>query len=196
MAEKSPNETDLRTAANYARKIVKNKLTNYIKSNNRQNLETLLASEVNREIIRNERYFNPFVLAIKSNQLDLFDVFLANGLRLEENTKKKMISHESRDSQLIHDSDMEISDDESKESRSRCSTMTGTSSTILIEAIKCVNLEAVERLIELNVNVNSTNYRQIPLQIAYNVYATRRDKYIMNDVDDNNENEEFDDFQV
>lgn len=192
MAEKSSNEFDLRAAASYARKIVKNNLANYIKSNNRQKLENLLASEVNREIIRNERYFNPFVLAIKSNQLDLFDVFLANGLKLLEENTKKNTNHSDMDS------DMEISrDGDSNESRSQCSTMcTGTSSTILIEAIKCVSLEAVERLIERNVNVNSTNYRQIPLQIAYNVYATRRDKYLMKDVDDNNENDQFDDFQV
>lgn len=50
----------------------------------------------------------------------------------------------------------------------------------LIEAIKCLNVEAVDLLIKLNVNVNSSNYKYVPLQIAYNCYSAEMEKKIIN----------------
>lgn len=195
-------------SANYMRKAVKSRLANYIRSNNREKLSHLLANEANMELLRNERYFNPFVIAIREDRLQMFDVLLASGLELDGvvrrasrngRRKKRKRRHAKRQRSAPNkpkkttssDSDMIISESDAMSlERVPVSPSGGSYSNTLIEAIKCVNLAAVERLIRLTVNVNSTNYRQIPLQIAYNVYSDRRDRYLTGSVDD------FDQYEV
>jgi len=46
----------------------------------------------------------------------------------------------------------------------------------LIEAIKCSDEQALDVILALGVNVNSSDYRrQLPLQVAYNVYSLQRE---------------------
>ena len=169
----------------YMRKVIKSKLTNYIRANNREKVDRLLSNSANLELLRNERYFNPFVVAIKENKLQMFDIMLQHGLEFD---RIELIRDRSKSSLRKRHGKRKLDKLDSSSSDEKGSDLTvdntevkpmknGFYSNTLVEAIKRVNLEAVERLLRLNVNVNSTNYRQIPLQIAYNVYAAKRDKY-------------------
>lgn len=190
--------------ANYHRKVVKTKLANYIRANNKEKLETLLANDSNLKLIKNERYFNPFVIAIRANNLGVFDFLLEKGLALDEEEETTASQQEQQQSGIKRNSSKKtrrkrngkkrkLDSNSSQSSTSSTSSYSEsdeigsrTYSNTLIEAIKCVNLEAVDLLIRLKVNVNSTNYKYIPLQIAYNVYSNERDRYLSGNCEDLN----------
>ena len=109
----------------------------YLKLNDLAKIYEMLDDKATLSTLKQEKTFEPFVLAIKSNNLDLFDLLLAKGFPLSGTDGIKF----------------------SKE---------------LVEAVKLSSYEAVSLLVNLNVNVNSTNYKQIPLQIAYNQYSFGR----------------------
>ena len=151
-------------SSSYMRRVLKNKLTNYIRANNREKVDRLLSNSANLELLRNERYFNPFVVAIKENRLQMFDIMLQHGLEFDRielirdrsksslrkrHGKRKLDKLDSLSSDE-KGSDLTVDNTEAKPMKN------GFYSNTLVEAIKRVNLEAVERLLRLNVNVNST----------------------------------------
>lgn len=157
------------------RKLVKLKMIRFIKQNQRVKLESLLADDVNLNLIKNEKYFNPFVLAIRQNNLNLIEFMMEKGLKLNREEANNAESVDFGPKKRKYDSGSDDSDSVGKSSTNNQQTYPN----VLVEAIKCCNYEAVNLLISLNVNVDSSNYRMIPLQIAYNMYTTERDKYLM-----------------
>jgi hypothetical protein len=124
-----------------------------IESNDLTKLEILLTAETNLQQLQNYKYFDVYVYAIKSNHLNLIKYFNSKGFPINcsfnnTNNNKRKFSDDKKDDILE----------------------TTEYSNALIEAIKCLNIEAVNLLIELNVNLNSTDYKHVPLQIAYNLY--------------------------
>ena len=130
---------------------LKNLIKLSIDSNDLKVLETILNNEENLEQLQNYKYFDVYVYAIKSNQLHLIKYFYSKGFAIncQFSSNKRKYKENADDKE-----DCEV---------------TGYSNA-LIEAIKCWNIDAVKILIEFNVNFNSTDYKHVPLQIAYNLY--------------------------
>lgn len=152
---------------NMQRKELGKLLTNYIQLNDLNKIEELLSAESNFKILKENRFICPFTIAVRTNNLHLFDYFNKKGFKLRGRLKQK--------TQLTSPS----SDCENKQpfssNQQHC-----TYSRALIEAIKCSNTEAVDLLIDLDINVNSNNYKYVPLQIAYNIYSVERDRHLLN----------------
>jgi hypothetical protein len=145
------------------RKQLSRELTYYIQKNDLEKLDKLLAIENNLKNLKENRFIDPFIIAIQSNNLHLFDYFDKKGFKLRGRINK----HNNRTS-----SDTENRQPNASNSITCCKP--------LIEAIKCLNIEAVDLLIKLGVNINSNNYKYVPIQISYNIYSVEKEKFLLN----------------
>ena len=153
-----------------------------IEENDLAILDQLLINETNKRILLQEKHFDPFVIAIKANNLALFEYLYHKGFVLEGssmgsksissfNCKKFKSEEKIKDSPTVDSiNNNNYNNYEKNANRSY--------SNALIEAIKCLNLKAIELLIRLNIDVNSSNYKNVPLQISYNIYSNEREKYL------------------
>lgn len=160
-------ESETNTSAlskNMQRKELGKQLTNYIQLNDLEKIDQLLSIESNFKILKENRYICPFTIAIRTNNLHLFDYFIKKGFKLRGRVKSNKISSSS--------------DCENKQPLNQ--PQHSTYSKALIEAIKFSNVDAVDLLIKLDINVNSNNYKYVPLQIAYNIYSLERDRHLLN----------------
>lgn len=170
---------------NFNRKLVKKEFTLFIQENNLLKLDQLLSDKSKLELLRNEKYLNPFVIAIRSKHLNLFNYLLEKGFVLIQGYKTKSNNQEKRvKKRFLNDSEDFSSSSESD--GEKCSNYPNP----LVEAVKCQNLEAINLLLSLKFDVNSTNYKYIPLQIAYNMHSIERDKFLLN------QDFDFDSYQV
>lgn len=138
------------------RKQVKSQFKSYIETNDIKKLDTLLENKLNFKLLKKERFLDPFVIAIRSNNLSIFNYLNEKGFKLKGSGF--LLKHQTQQQK----------------------TQTSYSFP-LIEAIKCLNLDAVNLLIlDLNIDVNTNNYKYVPLQIAYNLLSCERDKLLIN----------------
>jgi hypothetical protein len=178
------------------RKLIKARFKILIETRNRTELDALLANETTVALLRSERHFDPFVIAIKSGQIDLIAYLIEKGFKLNCNEaktdlapslKKRKLEDISAETETEEDMESDhtvtLSDQAgySNAELSRNSENAGGAcySNPLIEAIKCGNYECVKMLIDLNVSLNSNNYKHVPLQIAYNLYSQERDRFLL-----------------
>jgi hypothetical protein len=138
------------------RRHLKSLFKSYIETNDIEKLDNLLENRLNFKLLKKEKFLDPFVIAIRSNNLDIFNYLNEKGFKLR-GTSLLPLPNQSPKLPI------------------------NSYSFPLIEAIKCLNLDAVVLLISsLNIDVNSTNYKYVPLQVAYNIYTNERDKLILN----------------
>ncbi len=128
---------------------MKNKFKNLIESNNEVGLHDLLQRGDLSPFI-DHKYFNPYTHAIKANHLNLISYLHRQGFHLQ------------RDTSTAPHKKQKINADTNK-------SVPNLYPDTLIEAIKYENSNAVRLLIELKVCLNPPNYKNIPLQIAYNL---------------------------
>ena len=138
-------------------KLLERLVTLHISQNNTTELENLFSIENNVEILLQNRFFDPFVIAIKANQLHFLQYLNKTSFHLKTNDGEH------------------------------------TYCRALIEAIKCSNEEAIDQLINnYNIDVNSSNYKHVPLQIAYNIYSCEKEKsLVITDYDTSNLNKSY-----
>ena len=140
-------------------KVLENLFTGFIYENKVLELEELLAIDQNVAILKQNRFLDPFVIAIKANNLHLIKFFLQYDFPLQTIVTKV----------LSCDDDCKLA---CCSSHSYCRGLT--------TAIRQSNEEALDICIQLNVNVNSNDYKNVPLQIAYNVYSAEREYSLVN----------------
>ena len=159
-------------------KHLKQRIKKAIEINDLDLLNRLFLSDSLKRMVNGDLNFNPFIIAIKANNLRIFDYLETSGILLDgiksdkNNTNKKFKKND------LHHSN------ESGFSLCKQIPKHGYSKT-LIEAIKCINYKAVELLLNLNVYTNSSNYKNVPLQISYDIYSKERDKKLFNQRDSN-----------
>ncbi len=137
------------------RKQIKSQFKSYIETNDITKLDTLLENKLNFKLLKKERFLDPFVIAIRSNNLSIFNYLNEKGFKLKGSGF--LLKHQNKN----HNQ--------------------SSYSFPLIEAIKCLNLDAVNLLIlDLKIDVNTSNYKYVPLQIAYNILSCERDKLLIN----------------
>ena len=197
-------EAGHRSKFEIGRKNLKNLFKKAIEENDLDKLDQILANECNARMLKKEKYLDPYIIAIKSNNLNIFGYLSRKGFTLEgstlgsdcaikANNKKckyetanvsdsveKSVVSLSSSSEGSDDDDENFSSKHSIVSNCKIDSISSTYSNALIEAIKCLNYEAIELLISLNVNTNSSNYKNVPLQIAYNLYSSEKDKLLFN----------------
>jgi hypothetical protein len=78
------------------RKQIKANFKNFIESNNQESLDALLADEFNSNLLKNERFFDPFTIAIRSNRINLIEYLINKGFRLNGGF------NESRNNNSVH----------------------------------------------------------------------------------------------
>lgn len=144
---------------NSQRKQLGKQLTNLIETNDIKKIDELLSVETNIKILRENRFICPYIISIKTNNLHLFDYFNTKGFKLRGKVRKQSQSDNENQKPL---------------------TTSQSYSKALIEAVKCSNIDAVDLLIKLDINVNSSNYKYVPLQIAYNIYSIEKEKQLVN----------------
>lgn len=158
---------DNRDSNENQRKQIKALFKNYIENNDIKKLDDLLDNKCNIKILKKEKFLDPFAIAIRSNNLDIFKYLNEKGFKL-------------KGSNLMGDSNQQLQQQQQHQQTSKAHSYY---SYPLIEAIKCLNLDAVNLLIfDLNIDVNSSNYKYVPLQIAYNIYSSERDKLLLNPI--------------
>ena len=193
------------------RKRLKTEFKKLIEDNNIDKLEYLLSNDFNLKLLKREKYLDPYVVAIKSNNLGIFDYLSKKGFKIKGILARNKLSYSSKKRKLDELNPIErplkksssidlnrYNSDSSAESECNEPQSSSSSSLLdddqnaksslpnysysnaLIEAIKCLNYDATKLLINLNVNVNSSNYKYVPLQIAYNIYSKERDKFLLN----------------
>lgn len=140
-------------------KLLENLFASYISENKLIELESLLSSDQNLAILKQNRFLDPYVIAIKANHLHLIKFFLQYAFPLQSIDTK------------VHDC-TDACKSVNCGSLSYCRALT--------TAIKLSNEAALDILIELKVNVNSSNYRHVPLQIAYNIYSAEKEYSLLN----------------
>ena len=69
------------------RKRLGKKLKNFIERNDIERLEELLSVDKNYDVLKENRFFCPFTIAIKANNLHLFEYFYKKGSQ----TKNKIL---------------------------------------------------------------------------------------------------------
>lgn len=136
---------------------IKNEIKTWIELNDIDKLDEILSNKKTLNELKNHKYFDVYVCAIKLKKLNLIKYFHRKGFELNCVYKLNKRKH---------------TDDESDTPETYV-----TYSNALIEAIKWLDLKAINLLIELNASLNSTDYRHVPLQIAYNLYQ----KYKLNE---------------
>jgi hypothetical protein len=137
---------------------LKNKAKELIEADDEIGLDVLLRDQDNRSDLKSHAYFNPYVYAIKADHCHLIGYLHCRGFDLQRaNTTSNKRQKRNTDDE----------DDRAEQPMRPYPNS-------LVEAIKCENASAVRILVELKVNVNSFDYKQIPLQIAYNLYQKRR----------------------
>lgn len=167
------------------RKWIKNEFTTCIQTNNIESLEGLLSDETRLSLLKREKYLNPFVIAIRSNNLQIFDFLIKNGFKLvnTENLRINNKNQKRKDKRKYDDYDQDSASFKEKSTESDSESdieFTNTLLNPLTEAIKCFNFDAVQLLvIGLGFSVNSNNYKMIPLQVSYNLYSAQRDKLLL-----------------
>lgn len=125
-------------------KALERLVTLHINENNVPELENLLSIETNVQLLIQNRFFDPFVIAIKANQLHFLQFFNKTTFSLKTNDGEH------------------------------------TYCRALIEAIKHSNEEAIDQLVnKFSIDVNSSNYKYVPLQIAYNIYSCEKEKSLV-----------------
>ena len=146
---------------------LKSRIKNLIEKNDVQGIEDILSNDEYLQTLKQLIFFDPFVLSIKFNRIDLIKFFHAKGFQINICFKTNSSENKSRKKRKLNE--------ETKVLHKKYE-ISFAYSNCLIEAIKCQNIAAINTLIDLNVNVNSTDYKQIPIQIAYNFYRTSRKK--------------------
>lgn len=134
-------------------KSLQNHFTSLIIANDQNELEKVLSIKKNNDLLKKNNYFDPFVIAIKANHLHLIKFFNDSNFN------------------LINDKDDQKNEEENKNDHSYCRS--------LIEAIKCSNEAAIDILIELNISMNSSNYKFVPIQVAYNIYSLEKENSLL-----------------
>jgi hypothetical protein len=175
------------------RKLIKSQFKILIETRNWAELDSLLADAANLTLLKSERHFDPFVIAIKCGNIEMIDYLIEKGFKLNSGCANNTLISENK-SDLIsglnkrkideineeenYDSTVIPNEDNLNVELNRAETG-GCYSNPLIEAIKACNYECVRKLIDLNVSLNSNNYKHVPLQIAYNIYSQERDKFFL-----------------
>jgi hypothetical protein len=149
---------------------LKNQIKYFIEQNDIKSLENLLKNESNLLDIKQHKYFDPIVVAIKQNHVHLIDYFHSKGFQINANIKShaKLVIPKSHKKRKLD------SEENAAHKLASKSEISFSYSSCLIEAIRCLNVAAIKNLIELNVNLNSSDYKHIPLQIAYNIYRSAK----------------------
>ena len=137
------------------KKSLEKRFTSHIEHNDLFKLDELLSIDSNINLLKESRFMDPFGIAIKANNLNLIEYLNDKGFKLQTKLESP-VTHEIETKSL---------------GLSHCRA--------LIEAIKCSNESAIDLLIRLNINVNSSNYKFVPLQIAYNIYSCEKEKSLL-----------------
>ena len=145
------------------KKSLEKQFTSHIEHNDLLQLDELLSIDTNINLLKECRFMDPFGIAIKANNLNLIEYLNAKGFRLQA----KLQSPQAPDESCLPKETIETK----SLGLSHCRA--------LIEAIKCSNESAIDILIRLNINVNSSNYKFVPLQIAYNIYSCEKEKSLL-----------------
>jgi hypothetical protein len=69
---------------NSERKRLGKKLKNFIERNDIERLDELLSVDKNYDVLKENRFFCPFTIAIKANHLHLFEYFQRKGLLIKK----------------------------------------------------------------------------------------------------------------
>jgi hypothetical protein len=142
------------------KKSLEKRFTSHIEHNDLLQLDELLSVDSNINLLKESRFMDPFGIAIKANNLNLIEYLNDKGFKLQSKSESPE-NHGIKD-EMIETKSLGLS---------HCRA--------LIEAIKCSNESAVDILIRLNINVNSSNYKFVPLQIAYNIYSCEKEKSLL-----------------
>jgi hypothetical protein len=165
------------TSRNQQRKFVKLQFKTFIETNNILKLNELLDERSNFLLLIREKYLDPYVIAIRSNNLEIFDYLSRKGFKLADKNENELSVNKKRKlSDEDDEYDQETQQDTQQETQLGLSKLCQSNAS-LIEAIKCGNIEAVKKLITLDINLNSFDYKSVPLQVAYNVYSNEREKF-------------------
>ena len=165
------------TSRNQQRKLVKLQFKTFIETNNILKLNELLDERSNFLLLIREKYLDPYVIAIRSNNLEIFDYLSRKGFKLaDKNENELSVIKKRKLSDEDDEYEQETQQDTQQETQLGLSKLCQSNAS-LIEAIKCGNIEAVKKLITLDINLNSFDYKSVPLQVAYNVYSNEREKF-------------------
>ncbi len=158
----------------------------YVTENDLDKLEDLLSIKKNLNLLKKSKFFDPFVIAVKADNLDLIEYFSNKGFCLKTNhvclpAATKLSENKFADEQTSNEDDSdETSNYQSVQLNKLNKIFASNHCRALIEAIKCSNENAVDLLINLNINVNSVDYKLVPLQIAYTIYSCEKEKSLLN----------------
>jgi len=167
--KESPFSSSKETNRNQKRKFIKLQFKTFIETNDISKLNELLDERSNFLLLLREKYLDPYVIAVRSNNLDIFDYLSRKGFKLADKNESELLINKKR---KLSEEDDEYDQETQLNLSKLCE-----SNASLIEAIKCGNMEAVRKLIILGVNLNSFDYKSVPLQTAYNVYSNEREKF-------------------
>jgi hypothetical protein len=165
--------SNIETSRNQQRKLVKLQFKTFIQNNDISKLNELLDERSNFLLLIREKYLDPYVIAVRSNNLEIFEYLSMKGFKLADNNESEPLTNKKR---KLSDEDDGYEEEMQQEKR-QISTKLCQSNASLIESIKCGNIEALTKLINLNINLNCFDYKSVPLQTAYNVYSNEREKF-------------------
>lgn len=161
------------TNRNQQRKFVKLQFKNFIETNDISKLNELLDERSNFLLLIREKYLDPYVIAVRSNNLEIFDYLNRKGFKLADKNESELLISKKR---KLSDEDNEYEQERQQEPQLSLSKLCQSNAS-LIEAIKCGNIEALRKLITLDINLNSFDCKSVPLQTAYNVYSNEKGKF-------------------